>query len=836
MSNFIPDDFKDWATGKPIDPKKPEESVRQEYEKILVEDYGYSKQHLDIEVPIKRGAECNRKKNEAADIVVYKSTNFAERSQNAHIIGIVETKAPTKKDGLRQLSTYMSATSAIWGVWTNGAAIVYVYKDPKTGVISDNLIHQIPRYGESFADMGRLKKSDLPPAANLKPVFRRIHATLYANANIRRSEKLGNEMIRLLFCKIWDERYNKDDLPDFYVRHMEKPSDILVRIKKLFDDVKEELVNDGVFDEEDSIKLDAGAVAYVVGELQHYSLTKTDKDVIGSAFEVFAESKLVGEKGEFFTPREVVKTAVQIVDPQPGQYILDPACGSGGFLIFAISHIWEHMNTNRKYDKSRLPIHKKEIAEKFILGIDLEIDLVKISKAYMAIIGDGRGGIVQQNSLQPVESFEGRARFLFVGPDNRFKQFDVILTNPPFGKKSKVNKTEASHFSLGHKWKKQESTWKKQSDAKSTEPGILFVERSLEMLRDGGKLAIVLPETYFHAPNSRYVLEYLCNENNIIAIIDLAHNTFRPHNNAKTLLIVLQKRTAQCENIIMGVAEEIGHDHNGQDIYRYDSRTREFTSNIWDDTAIIRKELNDPGNPKNTNTFLVNKKEIKDGIYVPRYYWNNRMREIEQEAEGSNMHLVELGELVKKGIVKSFAGHGSPEARYKGRGDVPYIRVKDIVNWSIFKNPTSSIPNEEYIRVKGKKPKLEEKDVLFITRGSYRIGSVAILSKYDLDVLLTREIRVFRVTKEDNEYGINAFYLLYLLSHSITQKQLYNKILIDTTLPNIGNRWREIKLPIAKVQEEREKIKCKIWSAIFKKWEAQGEIEDIMCEFGQLTT
>ena len=258
-------------------------------------------------------------------------------------------------------------------------------------------------------------------------------------------------------------------------------------INELFRDVREELATDGVFDKNEKITLDSKAVAYIVGELEQYSLSKTDKDVIGDAFEVFAESKLIGEKGEFFTPREVVKTAVKIVKPQPTDYILDPACGSGGFLIYSLEHIWGIMDNSKKYKgMNNLDIEKKNVAERHIYGIDKEIDLVKIAKAYMAIIGDGRAGVVQQNSLHLAEDFEGRAKELFVDEDGHFKKFSIIMTNPPFGSKTKVLKDDAQYFDLGHKWVLKDGVYIKTEEAIDTPIQELFIERCLKMLSGGG--------------------------------------------------------------------------------------------------------------------------------------------------------------------------------------------------------------------------------------------------------------------------------------------------------------------------------------------------------------
>ncbi len=828
----------DKATGKQVR-DTPEEKVRQDYEKVLYEDYDYHYSLMEINVPIRRGTKKQKGETDFADIIIYKTGDKNKKEQNEDILGIVETKRPTRKEGVKQLMTYMTATSCSWGVWTNGKEIEYIYRDQKSGGIKRNFVYQIPKRGETWEEIGRISKDKLKPSKNLKLIFTRLLNTLYSNTNISRREKLGNEMIRLIFCKIWDERYNPKALPEFRIGFNENPEVVKERIEGLFQEVKDELVSDGVFDNEEEIKLEAKSVAYVVGELEPFSFSETArlyKDVIGDAFEVFAESKLVGEKGEFFTPREVVKTAIKIINPQPKETILDPACGSGGFLIYALENIWNIMDTDKRYSGIKdLDIIKKEIAEKYFFGIDKEIDLVKIAKAYMAIVGDGRGGIVQQNSLHSPKEFEKRAKDIFI-EKGKFKKFDIILTNPPFGKKHKVLAEEAKNFDLGHIWKKEEDKWVKTEEYRDTEPQVLFIERCFDMLKEGGKLAIVLPETYFHAPNSRYVLNYIRKNNNIIVIIDLAHNTFRPHNNAKTLLLILEKGIQQQDKIIMGVAEEIGHDHNGKPVYRYDEANHKFTEEIWDDTEIIRKELDNPADPKNKNTFVVDMKDIKNNVFVPRYYWNKRIEKLKREAENQNLNFVQVKELINKGIIKEFSGHGSPAGKYKGKGDVPYVRVADIVNWEIYKNPTSLIPETIYKQIKGNNRDLKEKDVLFVRRGSYRIGSVAMVSKSDTEVLLTREIHVFRVVNEENEYGIDPFYLLYLFSHELTQKQLYNKVLIDTTLPNIARRWEELYLPIAKDKNEREKIKKKIREAFESKWEAVNKISSLKEEFGNLVT
>ncbi len=824
---------KDLATGKPVDLRKPEEKVRQDYERVLYEDYDYDYGIIEIEVPIQRGEKHSKKnKCERADIVVYQTKDKNKRNQNEDILGIVETKRPTRKEGVKQLMSYMSATSCYWGVWTNGKEIEYVYRNSVTGEIKRNFVYQIPKKGERFEDIGKISKDKLKPARNLKLIFRRLLNTLYSNTNISRREKLGNEMIRLIFCKIWDEKYDTKALPKFRVGFNENPKAVRKNINELFKEVKEELSADGVFEKSEKINLDAKSIAYVVGELEQFSLLKTDKDVVGDAFEVFAESKLIGEKGEFFTPREVVKTAVKIIDTKPKQSICDPACGSGGFLIYSLEHIWKVMETSKKYKGMKnLDIEKKTLAEKYIFGIDKEIDLVKIAKAYMAIIGDGKGGVVQQNSLHTAEDFDARAKELFVDEEDEFKQFDIILTNPPFGSKTKVLKDDAKYFDLGHKWKKEEDKYVKTDKSKDTPIQELFIERCLTLLRDRGKLAIVLPETYFHSPSTKYIIEFIKKNNNIKAVVDLPHNTFRPHCNAKTVLLILEKGKKQQREIIFAVAEEMGHNHQGKPIYRYDEKNHIFTDEIWDDTKIIRQELDNPNNPKNRYVFTIDADKIVNNIYVPRYYWDKKIKDLEKEAEQQGLEFVEVNELVEDEIIKVFRGHGAPPSEFKGLGDVPYVRAGDVVSWNIYKNPTAMIPHNVYLTSKGKGVDLKEKDIVFVKEGSYRVGDVALLSKWDTEILLNHHSLVFRVIKEYNGWDIDAYYLLYLFSHKLTQKQLYNKVMIDTTLPNIGDRWKELKLPVSKDKNVREEIKKKLKEAFEKRWKAQEAFNNIQKEF-----
>ncbi|MGM5481017.1 MAG: N-6 DNA methylase, partial [Nanobdellota archaeon] len=392
-----------------------------------------------------------------------------------------------------------------------------------------------------------------------------------------------------------------------------------------------------------------------------------------------------------------------------------------------------------------------------------------------------------------------------------------------------TGQSKLKQYDLGHKWKKnkEDNTYEKDKLKTKENPQILFLERCLQLLRDGGKMGIILPETYFHGPSVKYIIKYLEERHNIFAVVDLPHNTFRPNCNAKTLVLFVEKGKKQVDEVIFGVVEEMGHNHQGKPIYRYDEHTNKFTKEIWDDTVIVSEEFKNPNDKNNKYVFTVKKEDINNSIYVPRYYWDKKIKSLEEDAKKKGMQFVSVKELIDKKIIKKFKGHGSPPSEYKGRGDVFYVRAGDVVDWDIYKNPTSAIPYEIYISSKGNGVDLKEKDIVFVKEGSYRVGDVAILSDLDTNILLNHHSLVFRVINEENKYGIDAFYLLYLFSHEFTKKQLYNKVLIDTTLPNIGDRWLELKLPVLTDKSEREKIKSQLKKVFKEKWETQKSFEKI---------
>ncbi len=812
---------KDYATGKKVDLGKPEEVVRQEYERVLVESYSYLKSDIDIEVAIPRGAGSFP---DRADVVVYREASGRDPAKD--IVGLVEVKRKNRRDGIAQLKSYMTATSAEWGVWTNGGDISYLCRRG-TQVLEDHL-NNIPIRGQAIDDVGRRKKSELGPFARteLKSAFRRILNHLYTNTNVSRKEKLGSEMVKLIFAKIEDEKTYVDQPPQFRAETGESADAIRTRVNTLFVRVREELQHDGIFSPHEEISLDAQSVAWVVGQLHNGSLLLTDTDVVGDAFEVFSESRFIGEKGEFFTPRCVVKVAVKIANPKPHDTICDPACGSGGFLIHAMKWVWNAMQNNPKWRNAPdLRSVLREMSMRTVFGIDKETDLVKIAKAHMAIAGDGRSNIVHENSLHAADEFKGEAATTFV-QNNQFRKFDMILTNPPFGTKTKVMAADAKHFTLGYKWMQAGGGgWRQTDKSADKDPYVLFVERSLEMIKKGGVLGIVLPETVFHAPTLGYLRQFIMKNNNILAVVDLPHNTFRPHCNAKTCLLILQKETPQSSQVIMATPDQMGHDHNGNILYR------PGTEEEWDDLKIVFEELDNVAAVDNQYVASVSWSDINPDTLVPRYYRAKRNPiNLPPDRKG-----VPLSDFIDDGTLSTWDGHGSPSSTEKGSGPIPYIRVSDIVNWELYRNPVSGVSQDVFERFTKNKALPLAGDVIFVRRGSYRIGTVAMASPRDTNIVMTRELLTMRVNS-NNPHGVTPAYLLALLSSDMVQRQITDYVFYDTTMPTIGNRWKNLVLPVHVNRNEIDRIGKCVNDAIQAKWEAQNKVDNLREAIGGITT
>ena len=383
---------------------------------------------------------------------------------------------------------------------------------------------------------------------------------------IARDEALAVEIISVLFCKIYDEINSApDDMPQFRATHWEPAEKIKERIDWLFDETRREYPD--VFRDNELISLDPESLRYIVGELQNYSLIDAPRDAIGDAFEVFIGPATRGEEGQFFTPRNVVRMMVEILDLRSGQTVVDPACGSGGFLIVALERVWKSLESEavaKGWSEKILERRRKEVASRCFRGIDKDAFLTKVTKAYMAIVGDGRGGVFCEDALAPPSTWHADTK-----QSIQLGSFDAVITNPPFGSKIKVEGTEKlAQYELAKKWKtpkEADGNWENDGGYRSEQsPQVLFIERCVQLLRQDGKLAIVLPESIFGMPIYGYVVQYLWRNFSLRGFISLPEEVFQPYTHAKTCVLFMQKRTpVDDESIEMAIADWCGHDSRG---------------------------------------------------------------------------------------------------------------------------------------------------------------------------------------------------------------------------------------------------------------------------------
>ncbi|MDO8997802.1 MAG: N-6 DNA methylase, partial [Sediminibacterium sp.] len=560
------DKIIDYISGVEIVATPEEVEAVQVFSKQLVEDYGYKKEQIQTRPQYRvKSRPSDTKKEYPVDIVVFKSKN--KNDDDAYII--VECKKKNRKDGKGQLEDYLRFSKAGLGVWFNGEERLFLRKFEKDGKVIFEEIPNIPVFGQRIEDIGKFKQQDLKPTHNLKAIFKSIRNHLAANTvGATRDEVLAQQLINLIFCKIYDEKFTAPtEIVKFRAGVNEKPEDIEKRITDLFKEVKTNMPE--VIDQEDKISLDRNSIIYVVGELQNYSLMNSERDVIADAFETFIGHALKGGQGQFFTPRNVVKMMVDILQPSETDKIIDPACGSGGFLIDALKFVWDEAELKYKklgWKEAQIEKKKIEIATSNFRGIDKDYFLSKVAKAYMNLIGDGTTGIFCEDTLENPKSWT---------PETQMKiqlgTFDILLTNPPFGSKIPVvGEEKMKQFEVGYKWKFDDDSgrWSKGNSLKEQEePQVLFIERCLALLKDGGKMAMVLPSGILGNQQEEYLRQYILDKGNLFAIVELPFATFSPNISINTSVLFIQKgKTNKKQSLYISINEHCGHDKKGRPV------------------------------------------------------------------------------------------------------------------------------------------------------------------------------------------------------------------------------------------------------------------------------
>jgi type I restriction enzyme M protein len=602
-------DFIDGTTQRE---ETPEEYVRQEIAKSLIREYGYLKKDVSVEFVLRVGTRKPR-----ADLVIF-TTDSGHKQENASII--IECKAASvkssdRKEGVGQLQSYLSVCpNSVFGMWTNGLERYCYRKVVKGGQILYEEVPDLPGFGQNLDEAERPRFDKLKPASSdaLLFAFRRCHNYIAGNQGLQKPEAFW-ELLKMIFCKIHDERNSTE--VQFYAGANERSSmnghlKVKARIDKLFATVKADYPT--IFPVNEAVALNPPVLAYIVSQLQMYSLLESDVDVKGHAYEEIVGANLRGDRGEFFTPRNICNMAVAMLDPTEDQLILDPACGTGGFLIAAMSHVigkiskGELARWGNNVERAEKTIRQRvaRYAEKNIVGIDFNPNLVKASKMNMVMNNDGSGGLFQGNSLASPATWDDglRARSLK-------GRVDLLFTNPPFGSKIPVDDPAIlEKFDLGHSWNydPHADQWKMSGNIqKSQPPEILFIERCVQFVKPGtGRVAMVLPDGILGAPGLGYVREWLLTNTRILASIDLHPDTFQPSVSVQTSILVLERKADEQiaiekaagqkndYNVFMAMANHVGHDKRGNKTYVRDKKGNEIAEELEE----LVKEY-DEGNP-----------------------------------------------------------------------------------------------------------------------------------------------------------------------------------------------------------------------------------------------
>ena len=584
----------DYIDGLTQRKETPEEYVRQEIAKSLVREYGYEKEEISVEFMLRLGSRKPR-----ADLVIFDQEDPHDQDQARAIIECKsqKIKSTDRKDGVGQLKSYMAGCPNVaYGMWTNGIERFCYRRVDADGKVAFKEIPDIPGKGRTEDEIERPRFDQLKAASSdaLLFAFRRCHNYIAGNQGLQKPEAFW-ELLKIIFSKIHDER--SSDEVHFYATSKERHGlngrlKVKRRLDSLFNEVKAEYPT--IFRVNEAIELNPAVLAYIVSQLQMYSLLESDIDVKGRAYEEIVGSNLRGDRGEFFTPRNVCQMTVAMLDPTERQLILDPACGTGGFLITAMNYVIEKIRTAEigkwgDIERAETAIRQRvqRFAQTSIIGMDLNPHLVKASKMNMVMNNDGTGGLFQANSLTAPAIWDDdlRARKI-IG------EVDLLFTNPPFGSKIPIDEPSILEtYDLGHIWSYDAGldNWTMtEAVQKSQPPEILFIERCVRFLKPGkGRCAIVLPDGILGSPGLGYVREWILRNTRVLGSIDLHPDTFQPHVSVQTSVLVLERKTDAAMaveaaghmnnyEVFMAVANHIGHDKRGNVTYVRDRKGNEI--------------------------------------------------------------------------------------------------------------------------------------------------------------------------------------------------------------------------------------------------------------------
>lgn len=589
-------------------PLGSEEIVRQLYLMVLTQDLGYPVSRIQVEYPVQMGGSTKR-----ADIVIVEQT----RPTQPYVI--VELKEPNSREGRRQLESYCKAEGASIGVWCNGNEIEYFFKqtDPRSNTTYLEKLSYLPNAQQNLSDVlnvrftiKQLLQEDKLQDKSLKDIVLEFEDIVLANAG----EDSFEEIFKLLFAKLYDEYKSSanadeiatllkhqatlDTIDDSNFRLLEfrntgTEAEVSNRLGRLFDDARNKWP--GIFPSVDAFRLTPTHLKTCVSFLQDVKLFNSNLEVVDDAFEYLVNKQQKGDKGQYFTPRYVIDMCVKMLNPQAHEAMIDTAAGSCGFPMHTIFYVWGQLNPhapNLLTTQTRTPAEIDYVRDK-VFAIDFSPLSVRVGRALNIIAGDGQTNVLQLNTLDFTQwdqttqgaawqgnfsnGFSKLARYRVERQSNRQFGFDILMANPPFA--GEINDPVMIHNHPGV-CKKPDGKFQHKVGRDT-----LFIERNLNYLKPGGRMAVVLPQGKFNNSSDKNIREYIAENCRILAVVGLHGNVFKPHTSVKTSVLFVQKWDDElCPKvddypIFFATMREPSKDSSGEKIYRKDPQGNKLKDN-----------------------------------------------------------------------------------------------------------------------------------------------------------------------------------------------------------------------------------------------------------------
>ena len=582
----------------------PEEVVRQLYLDKLINEYGYSENQIDLEVGVQMGRAGENDKR--ADIVVYED---ATKTTWYIVVETKQFKNKEVKEAKEQLASYCLTKGASIAVLCNGNTIEEFYynrSNEKNKTQTLEKITYLPKATQSLSEVLNVKytlknllENDELQSKTLKQVVKGLEDIVMANSGADSFE----EVFKLIFTKLYDEFLSREDadiiailqnnanktlseIDDANFRLLEfrntgTEKEVCIRVSKLFDKAKKQWK--GIFDDNAIFNLSPSELKICVSYMQDVKLFNSNLEVVDDAFEYLVNKEQKGDKGQYFTPRYVIDMCVKMLNPKENETMIDTAAGSCGFPMHTIFHVWKQLNpdvTNLFTTKSRTQ-QELDYVKHNVFAIEIDAKSVRVGRTLNLIAGDGHTNVICLNSLDypawdnhtlmPAwltvynEGFRRMTELCQKEDDYAHFTFDILMANPPFAGENLPEKVISLYPNLGKNEKGKLN--------KNIGRDILFIERNLNFLKPGGRMAVVLPQGRFNNSSDKNIREFIADQCRILAVIGLHGNTFKPHTGTKTSVLFVQKWDEKlCPKvddypIFFATMQESGKDNSGDKIF-----------------------------------------------------------------------------------------------------------------------------------------------------------------------------------------------------------------------------------------------------------------------------